>query len=192
MPALYGVIETQHDIRTLPDIVRSHNEFALKPAHGSAGDGIVVIAGRSGNALPHDRRRHPRRGLPLASPVECDQRPVQPRRRAGRGDRRIHGALLAAVRAHQLPGCAGHPRDRVPRLAGHGDGAPADARLARQGESAPGRGRRGHRSRDRHDARRRDRHRGRHASSRTRRTRSRACACRTGTRSSTSRRAATS
>jgi len=49
VPQLYGVIETQHDIRTLPDIVRSHNEFALKPAHGSAGDGIVVIAGRSGN-----------------------------------------------------------------------------------------------------------------------------------------------
>jgi alpha-L-glutamate ligase-like protein len=40
VPQLYGVIETQHDIRTLPDIVRSH---------GSAGDGIVVIAGRSGN-----------------------------------------------------------------------------------------------------------------------------------------------
>ena len=49
VPELYGVIETQHDIRTLPDIVRSHNEFALKPAHGSAGDGIVVISGRSGN-----------------------------------------------------------------------------------------------------------------------------------------------
>jgi alpha-L-glutamate ligase-like protein len=48
VPELYGVIETQHDIRSLPDIVRDHPEFALKPAHGSAGDGIVVIAGRSG------------------------------------------------------------------------------------------------------------------------------------------------
>jgi alpha-L-glutamate ligase-like protein len=48
VPQLYGVIETQHDIRSLPDIVRDHPEFALKPAHGSAGDGIVVIAGRSG------------------------------------------------------------------------------------------------------------------------------------------------
>ena len=47
MPQLYGVIETQHDIRRLPEIVRDHPEFALKPAHGSAGDGIVVIAGRS-------------------------------------------------------------------------------------------------------------------------------------------------
>jgi alpha-L-glutamate ligase-like protein len=47
VPELYGVIETQHDIRRLPSIVKDHPEFALKPAHGSAGDGIVVIAGRS-------------------------------------------------------------------------------------------------------------------------------------------------
>lgn len=47
VPDLYGVIETQRDIRRLPEIVRDHPEFALKPAHGSAGDGIVVISGRS-------------------------------------------------------------------------------------------------------------------------------------------------
>jgi alpha-L-glutamate ligase-like protein len=49
VPQLYGVIETQHDIRSLPQMVRDHQEFALKPAHGSSGDGIVVIAGRSGS-----------------------------------------------------------------------------------------------------------------------------------------------
>mgnify|MGYP001322684843 CR=1 FL=1 len=48
VPDLYGVIETQHDIRKLSQIVAGHDEFALKPAHGSAGDGIVVISGRSG------------------------------------------------------------------------------------------------------------------------------------------------
>lgn len=47
VPELYGVIETQHDIRRLPAIVKDHPEFALKPSHGSAGDGILVIAGRS-------------------------------------------------------------------------------------------------------------------------------------------------
>jgi alpha-L-glutamate ligase-like protein len=47
VPDLYGVIETQRDIRRLPEIVATHQEFALKPAHGSAGDGIVVISGRS-------------------------------------------------------------------------------------------------------------------------------------------------
>jgi alpha-L-glutamate ligase-like protein len=49
VPSLYGVIRTQHDIRLLPDIIRDHPEFVLKPAHGSAGDGIVVISGRSGS-----------------------------------------------------------------------------------------------------------------------------------------------
>jgi alpha-L-glutamate ligase-like protein len=43
------VIRTQHDIRSLPTIVRERPQFVLKPAHGSAGDGIVVIAGRSGS-----------------------------------------------------------------------------------------------------------------------------------------------
>jgi alpha-L-glutamate ligase-like protein len=49
VPELYGVIETEHDIRRLGEIVRDRHEFALKPAHGSAGDGIVVIAGRMGD-----------------------------------------------------------------------------------------------------------------------------------------------
>lgn len=48
VPALYGVIETQHDIRRLGEMVTGHREFVLKPAHGSSGDGIIVIAGRSG------------------------------------------------------------------------------------------------------------------------------------------------
>lgn len=49
VPALYGVIETEHDIRRLGEIVRDRPQFVLKPAHGSAGDGIVVVAGRSGD-----------------------------------------------------------------------------------------------------------------------------------------------
>ena len=48
VPALYGVIETQHDIRELGTMVAGHREFVLKPAHGSSGDGIIVVAGRSG------------------------------------------------------------------------------------------------------------------------------------------------
>ena len=53
VPPLYGVIRTHHDIRLLPEIVRDHPQFVLKPAHGSGGDGIVVIAGRSGSRY-HD------------------------------------------------------------------------------------------------------------------------------------------
>ncbi|HUO82506.1 MAG TPA: alpha-L-glutamate ligase-like protein [Gammaproteobacteria bacterium] len=46
VPELYGVISTQHQIRNLPKIVADHEDFVIKPAHGSGGDGILVITGR--------------------------------------------------------------------------------------------------------------------------------------------------
>ncbi|SEP86660.1 alpha-L-glutamate ligase-related protein [Ectothiorhodospira magna] len=46
VPELYGVIETNHDIRNLARIVGEHDDFVIKPAHGSGGNGIVVILGR--------------------------------------------------------------------------------------------------------------------------------------------------
>lgn len=47
VPDLYGVIAAHHDIRNLRDLVKGHASFVLKPAQGSAGDGIIVISGRS-------------------------------------------------------------------------------------------------------------------------------------------------
>ena len=47
VPELYGVIRHQGDVRLLPDIVGERESFVIKPAHGSGGDGIVVITGRS-------------------------------------------------------------------------------------------------------------------------------------------------
>lgn len=46
VPELYAVIEFQHQIESLPDILAGHKEFAVKPARGSGGNGIVVISGR--------------------------------------------------------------------------------------------------------------------------------------------------
>ncbi|HRQ05820.1 MAG TPA: alpha-L-glutamate ligase-like protein [Nitrosomonas halophila] len=46
VPALYGVIEIQHDVANLPNIVKDHHDFVIKPAHGSGGNGICVITGR--------------------------------------------------------------------------------------------------------------------------------------------------
>lgn len=43
VPPLYGVLEIQHDVRNLPAIVKDHPDFAMKPAHGAGGDGILVI-----------------------------------------------------------------------------------------------------------------------------------------------------
>lgn len=49
VPELYGIIETEYQVRRFPEIVATHEEFALKPARGSGGSGILVVAGRSKN-----------------------------------------------------------------------------------------------------------------------------------------------
>ncbi len=46
-PELYGVISSQEQIKHLDDILAGHSNFAIKPAQGSGGGGIVVIAGQT-------------------------------------------------------------------------------------------------------------------------------------------------
>jgi alpha-L-glutamate ligase-like protein len=50
VPALYGVVETEHQVRGLPAMLAERQDFVVKPAHGSGGDGILVIAGRAAAA----------------------------------------------------------------------------------------------------------------------------------------------
>jgi len=47
VPELYGIISHQADVRRLPEIAGDRESFVIKPAHGSGGNGIVVITGRS-------------------------------------------------------------------------------------------------------------------------------------------------
>ena len=49
VPPLYDVIEAEHEIRAVHDRLAAYNDFVIKPASGSGGDGIVVITGRAGN-----------------------------------------------------------------------------------------------------------------------------------------------
>ncbi len=46
VPQLYAVIDTEHQIQELSKILAPYDDFVLKPAHGSGGDGIIVITGR--------------------------------------------------------------------------------------------------------------------------------------------------
>ncbi|HKK14438.1 MAG TPA: alpha-L-glutamate ligase-like protein [Gammaproteobacteria bacterium] len=46
VPELYGAVEIEHDVRRLPRMLAGRNEFVVKPARGSGGDGILVVAGR--------------------------------------------------------------------------------------------------------------------------------------------------
>jgi alpha-L-glutamate ligase-like protein len=47
VPELYGVIETEYQVRHFPEMIESYDDFALKPSRGSGGSGILVITGRS-------------------------------------------------------------------------------------------------------------------------------------------------
>ncbi|MCC5859850.1 MAG: alpha-L-glutamate ligase-like protein [Ectothiorhodospiraceae bacterium] len=57
VPRLYGVIEIEHQIRRLPELLQGVDDFVVKPAHGAGGNGILVITGsrngryRRGNGL---------------------------------------------------------------------------------------------------------------------------------------------
>jgi alpha-L-glutamate ligase-like protein len=46
VPELYAVITTEHQLREIGTILAPYEEFVLKPAHGSGGDGIIVITGK--------------------------------------------------------------------------------------------------------------------------------------------------
>lgn len=46
IPQLYGVIQTHHDIKEMTTILDSHQDFAIKPAHGMGGEGILIITGK--------------------------------------------------------------------------------------------------------------------------------------------------
>lgn len=45
VPPLIGAVKTQHDLEDVPAMVAGHSGFAIKPAKGSGGKGILVITG---------------------------------------------------------------------------------------------------------------------------------------------------
>ncbi len=47
VPDLYGMIRNQREVREFGEIVAAHESFVVKPARGSGGDGILVVASRS-------------------------------------------------------------------------------------------------------------------------------------------------
>jgi alpha-L-glutamate ligase-like protein len=46
VPELYAVIEIEHQIDWLPELLAPYEDFVIKPAHGSGGEGILVITGK--------------------------------------------------------------------------------------------------------------------------------------------------
>jgi alpha-L-glutamate ligase-like protein len=48
VPELYAVVRAEHEIEELHAKIKDRDQFVVKPAHGSGGDGILVINGRRG------------------------------------------------------------------------------------------------------------------------------------------------
>lgn len=48
VPELYAVVREEHEIAELHEKIAQREQFVVKPAHGSGGDGILVITGRRG------------------------------------------------------------------------------------------------------------------------------------------------
>ncbi len=47
VPELYGVVESEYQVRHLDKLLKSYSDFAIKPSRGSGGEGILVISGRT-------------------------------------------------------------------------------------------------------------------------------------------------
>ena len=49
VPELYGVIDTEHQIKKIDEILSDYTDFVIKPACGFGGDGIIVITNSVNN-----------------------------------------------------------------------------------------------------------------------------------------------
>lgn len=50
-PGLIGVIEHQHQVKYILNIVKDYKEFVIKPAHGSGGRGVLVVRSYSADCF---------------------------------------------------------------------------------------------------------------------------------------------
>ncbi len=47
VPKLYAVVEIQHQVRDLLELIGDEEDFVIKPAQGSGGKGVLVVTGRA-------------------------------------------------------------------------------------------------------------------------------------------------
>ena len=58
VPELYAVLKTQRDVSNIKTIVANHDQFVMKPANGSGGDGILVVSAVNHKGIKrHDGRQ---------------------------------------------------------------------------------------------------------------------------------------
>ncbi|MFK7815858.1 MAG: alpha-L-glutamate ligase-like protein [Gammaproteobacteria bacterium] len=48
VPKLYSIVRFNHQLKHLEALLQEHNDLVIKPAHGSGGNGILVLTGKIG------------------------------------------------------------------------------------------------------------------------------------------------
>ena len=51
VPELYALIEAAGQVRDLPDALKEYSNFVIKPAHGSGGEGILIVSREDNGAF---------------------------------------------------------------------------------------------------------------------------------------------
>ncbi len=51
VPDLYALVEVAGQVHELPDVLKNYSDFVVKPAHGSGGEGILIISRTSDGAF---------------------------------------------------------------------------------------------------------------------------------------------
>ena len=69
-PNLIAAFRSQHDLKHLADVVGRHRGFAMKPAKGSGGKGILVIAEQHEDQVERDGLQRGRIAAVHAEPGE--------------------------------------------------------------------------------------------------------------------------
>jgi alpha-L-glutamate ligase-like protein len=66
VPELYALVEAAGQVRDLPDALKQYSDFVIKPAHGSGGEGILIVSRedngafrrQNGDPLPLEELKH--------------------------------------------------------------------------------------------------------------------------------------
>ena len=102
VPELYGVIRSQGEVSGLQERLSGYSGFVIKPTHGSAGQGVLVISDRKGDEFLKPSGEvvgaEVRRRLVLAA-VVCADGPL----RVAAGPAELWSGYLAALEADPLP-----------------------------------------------------------------------------------------
>ena len=143
VPETYALIERHGDVPKFLDLMGRREEFVIKPASGSEGRGIMVIARHNGSEFFSSSDERWLLGRHDLSPHDDPVGALFPGGAARSDHHRTAHRAAPGVRGRRRGRDPRRPHHPLPLRAGDGHGPPAHAGVARPGQPPPGGGRRG-------------------------------------------------